>query len=120
MDDKHLKIFNAHQGKFGSQWLNVVFLPSVVEPRGLYRTDGKRPDAVTMIPWKMGKQLVLDATVVDSLAPSYLIQGFLWTPGTIATEAEARKIEKYSELIDNGYNFQPVALEVLHFRMREQ
>ena len=24
MDDKRWKIFNAHQGKFGSQWLNVV------------------------------------------------------------------------------------------------
>ena len=33
-------------------------------------------------------------------------------PGTTATEAEARKIEKYRELIDNGYIFPPVALEV--------
>ena len=24
LDDKRSKIFNAHQGKFGSQWLNVV------------------------------------------------------------------------------------------------
>ena len=24
MDDKRTKVFNAHQGKFGSQWLNVV------------------------------------------------------------------------------------------------
>ena len=24
MDDKRSKIFNAHEGKFGSQWLNVV------------------------------------------------------------------------------------------------
>ena len=122
MDDKRSKIFNVHQGKFGSQWLNVVpcknlglklddqqlrtsiglrlganicvaltchcgqrverdglhglsctksagrfsrratlgslirqtlgslDLPSVLEPRGLYRTDGKRPDGVTMVP----------------------------------------------------------------------
>ena len=28
------------------------------------------------------------------------------------TEAEARKIEKYRELMDNGYIFKPVALEV--------
>ena len=33
-------------------------------------------------------------------------------PGNTATEAEARKIEKYRELIDKGYIFQPVALEV--------
>ena len=36
----------------------------------------------------------------------------LCNPGTTATEAEARKIEKYRELIDNGYVFQPAALEV--------
>ena len=24
MDDKRSKVFNAHQGKFGSQWLNAV------------------------------------------------------------------------------------------------
>ena len=33
-------------------------------------------------------------------------------PGTTATEAEAHKIEKYRELIDNGYIFQPVVLEL--------
>ena len=130
MDDKRSKVFNAHQGMFGSQWLNVVLctnlglkfddqqlrisigwrlganicvahtchcgkrverdgllglpctksagpfprhptlnslrkqtlgsldLPSVLEPRGLYQTDGKRPDGVTMILWEMGEQLV--------------------------------------------------------------
>ena len=50
--------------------------------------------------------------VVDALAPSRLNQGSLCNPGTTATEAEARKIEKYRELIDNGYIFQRVALEV--------
>ena len=32
-------------------------------------------------------------------------QGSLCNTGTTATEAEARKIEKYRELIDNGYIF---------------
>ena len=182
MDDKRLKVFNAHQGNFRSQWLNVVpckelglqlddqqlrisidlrlganicvahtchcgkrverdslnglsctkshfschvtlnslikrkleplDLPSVVAPRGLYRTDGKRPDGVTMIPWEMGQQLMWDVMVVDALAPTRLNQGSLCNPGTSATEAEARKIENYRELIDSGYNFQPVALKV--------
>ena len=53
-----------------------------------------------------------DVTVVDALAPSRLNQGSLCNPGTTATEAEARKIEKNRELIENGYIFQPVALEV--------
>ena len=68
-----------------------------------------------MIPWKMGKQLVWDVTVVDALAPSPLNQGSLCNPGTTATEAEARKIEKYRELLNNGFIFQPVALEVQGF-----
>ena len=46
------------------------------------------------------------------LAPSRLNQGSLCNPGTTATEDEARKTEKYRELIDNGCIFQPVALEV--------
>ena len=50
--------------------------------------------------------------VVDALAPSRLSQGSSCNPGTTATEAEARKIEKHRELIDNEYIFRPVALEV--------
>ena len=65
-----------------------------------------------MIPWETGNQLVWDVTVVDALALSRLNQGSLCNPGTTATEAEARKIENYRELRDNGYIFQPVALEV--------
>ena len=54
------------------QTLGSLDLPSVLEPRGLFRTVGKRPDGVAMIPWEMGKQLVWDITVVDALAPSRL------------------------------------------------
>ena len=82
------------------QTLESLDLPSMLEPRGLYRTDGKRPDGVTMIPWEMGKQLVWDVTVVDALAPSRLNQGSLCNPGTSATENEARKIEKYVAVVD--------------------
>ena len=74
----------------------------MLEPRGLYRTDGKRPDGVTIIPWEMGKQLVWDVTVVDALAPSRLNHCSSCNPVTTAIEAEARKTEKYRELIDNG------------------
>ena len=84
----------------------------MLEPRGLYRTDVKRPDGVTMIPWEMGKQVLWDVTIVDALAPSRLNEGSLCRPGTTATEADTRRIEKYCELINNGYIFQQVALEV--------
>ena len=80
-------------------------MPSELEPRGLYRADGERPDGVTMIPWEIGKQLVLDITVVDVLATSRLNRGSSCNPGTTASEAGAREIEKYHELLDNGYLF---------------
>ena len=33
-------------------------------------------------------------------------------PGATATETEEGNVEKYRELIDNGYFFQPVVMEV--------
>ena len=63
----------------------------MLESRGLYRTDGKRPDGVTMIPCKMGKSLLWDVTAVDDLAPSRLNQCSKCNPGTTATEADVRK-----------------------------
>ena len=60
----------------------------------------------------MGKQLVSDVTVVDAVAPNRLNQGFLCNPGNTTTDAEAHKIEKYLEVIDNGNIFQPVVMEV--------
>ena len=59
--------------------MGILDLPSMLEQRGLYRTDGKRPGDVTMIPWEMVKQLVWDVTVVDALAPSRLNQIFYAT-----------------------------------------
>ena len=75
--------------------LGSLDLPPLLKPRGLYETDGKRPDSFTMFPWEMGKQLVWDVTVLDDLAPSRLNQGSFCNQGTTATKAEARKIEKY-------------------------
>ena len=64
------------------------------------------------LPWELDKQLMWDVTVVGALSPSRLDQGHLCNPGTTATEAEVRKIEQSCELIDNGYIFRPVALEI--------
>ena len=41
----------------GRTSLGSLDLPSKLELRGLCRTDCKRPDGVSMIPWEMGKQL---------------------------------------------------------------
>src|SRR6218665_2648646 len=50
--------------------LSNAGIPSIKEPPGLLRTDGRRPDGLTMIPWYAGRHLVWDATVVDTLASS--------------------------------------------------
>ena len=45
---------------------------AVKEPSGLSRTDGKRPDGVTLVPWKSGRCVTWDVTVTDTLAQSYV------------------------------------------------
>ncbi|KAJ4429682.1 hypothetical protein ANN_21883 [Periplaneta americana] len=45
---------------------------SLLEPPGISRADGKRPDGLTLIPWSRGKSLIWDSTCVDTLAPSHL------------------------------------------------
>ena len=47
-------------------------ISSRLEPSGLYRADGKRPDGVTLIPWSDGKFLVWDATCMDTFCDSHV------------------------------------------------
>jgi len=41
-------------------------------PSGLSRSDGKRPDGLTLIPWRAGRSLIYDVTVSCTTADSYL------------------------------------------------
>ena len=75
------------------QSLSFTHILSVLEPRHLYRTNQKRPDGLTLVPWAVGKQLLWDVTVVDSLAPCRINAGSVCNPSTAAVEAEERKIE---------------------------
>ena len=94
------------------QSLSSTHIPSVLEPQHLYRTDQKRPDGLTLVPWAVGKQLLWDVTVVDSLAPCRINVGSVCNPGMAAAEAEERKIDKYKDLVKDGYLFQPLAFEI--------
>src|SRR5688572_6421111 len=85
--------------------------PATKEPQGLLRSDGKRPDGITLIPWRAGRGLVWDATVVDTLAPSYLAASAT-RAGAAAGLAEDRKNQKYSALLDT-HIFIPIAMETL-------
>jgi hypothetical protein len=86
-------------------------LPSTKEPSGLFRTDGKRPDGLTNVPWQSGKTAVWDVTIADTLADSYLSS----TSDTAAAAAELaanRKEDKYAGL-STTHVFLPLAFESL-------
>jgi hypothetical protein len=84
-------------------------VPASKEPVGLLRSDGKRPDGVTLIPWESGKCLTWDVTVTDTLAASNLSHSSL-TAGSACEIAAEKKGAKYVELTAM-YSFVPVAFE---------
>ena len=73
-----------------------------------------RPDGLTLVPWAVGKQLLWYVMIVDSLAPCRINAGSVCNPGTAAPEAEEQKNDKYKDLVDDGYLFQPLASEIQH------
>ena len=83
--------------------------PSTLEPIGLDRGDGKRPDGITFFPFEKGKCLVWDATCTDTFSPGRLNSSAI-SPGSAAKAAENLKLSKYSSLIDRYY-FVPFAVE---------
>lgn len=89
--------------------LASAVVPSVLEPVGLDRGDGKRPDGLTSFTWRNGKCLIWDVTCVDTMAVSY-IAGTSDTAGSAADEAERRKTVKYQRLMDH-YHFSPLGFE---------
>ena len=89
--------------------LAAADIPSVLEPVGLCRSDGKRADGVTIIPWKRGRALAWDVTCWDTFAPSYTSHSSSGA-GTVANLAEARKMAIYSNL-NQTHHFVPIGFE---------
>ena len=75
------------------------------------RTDRKRPDGVTVLPFERGLPLAWDATVRHTSAPSYLHLTSV-SAGAAAASAEASKDKKYAALAGRAL-FVPVGLETL-------
>ena len=96
--------------------MDCAKVPSHLEPTGLYRSDGKRPDGATIVPWKQGKILVWDATCPDTLAPSHSLLA-IREAGAVAADAEFKKRQKYAHL-DSSHFFVPVAVETLGVEAR--
>ena len=72
-------------------------IPSALKPVGLCRSDGKRPDGVTITPWQAGRTLVWDVTCPDTYAVSHVVLATR-EAGAVATSAEVKKSNKYEEL----------------------
>ncbi|XP_069358665.1 uncharacterized protein [Maniola hyperantus] len=91
--------------------LATASVPAQLEPSGLFRDDGKRPDGMTIVPWSMGRALVWDATCVDTLAASHL-SGTCQKAAAAAESAQELKRRKYS-VISKDYVFAALAFETL-------
>ena len=74
-----------------------------------YRTDGKRPDGVTVIPWSKRKCLTRDVTVPDTFATSH-INDTSSKAGAAADKAFTSKIAKYTNF-SQSHIFMPIVVE---------
>ena len=84
-------------------------IPSVLEPTGLSRGDGKRPDDMTLIPWHGGKECHLGRH--DHRYHHRLLSTPLGGMCMQCMEgAASRKKIKYTAL-DHSYTFIPLAFE---------
>ncbi|XP_037034393.1 uncharacterized protein LOC119073191 [Bradysia coprophila] len=86
-------------------------IPALLEPTGCNRSDGKKPDGLTLVPWQNGKPLVWDFTCADTLAPSY-VKGNSRTAGFAARTREAYKLRLYRNLTPT-YHVVPICIETL-------
>jgi len=87
--------------------LSSAEIPNRLEPRGLARDDGKRPDGVTSMSWKNGRCLIWDVACPDTPPARYLYKA-VTSPGVVATEAEKRKRQKYSSVDDSTHIFKQI------------
>jgi len=71
--------------------LSKAGYPSIKEPQGHLRADGKRPDGLTLTSWKDGRCATWDVTVTDTVAASYLSAT---CAGSAAETAAKRKEDK--------------------------
>ena len=88
-----------------------VKIASVKEPVGLSRADGKRPDYLTLVPWQVGKNLVWDVKVTDTLTNFYLTSTTI-IAGNAVDLVVSRKKDKYVDMATT-YIFIPLAFETL-------
>ena len=86
-------------------------VPASKEPTGLFLNDEKRPDGMTLVPWKMGRCVTWDVTCPDTLAISHRpITAF--ASGAASERAAMLKHIKYQSN-KAVHDFVPIAVETL-------
>jgi hypothetical protein len=90
--------------------LSSAEIPCRLEPRGIARDDGKRPDGVSTVPLHNGRCVVWDVTCPDTLAKSYVDKAVTGS-GVVASLAESKKRQKYNNIDQHVYFFQPISVE---------
>ena len=91
-----------------SRSLASAGVPVFKEPSGLSRSDGKRPDGLTLIPWR-GQVSHMECDSVLHTADSYLEASYR-EAGAVAELAASDKVVKYAGLSSQG-EFVPFAVE---------
>ena len=89
--------------------LRSAEVPSILEPVGVDRGDGKRPDGITVFPFSNGRSLSWNAACTDTYADTHIYSSAV-SVGHAARVAEERKRWKY-EALGTCYRFEPVAVE---------
>ena len=84
-------------------------IPAAKEPPGPLRSDNKRPDGVTLIPWKQGKCLAWDVGMPDTYAQSHL-PTTATNVGHAADKSADFKTQKYQSILQT-HLFTPIAIE---------
>ena len=89
--------------------LKSAGISAMLEPNGLNRGDGKRPDGITLFAFSEGKSLCWDATCVNTFAESAVNEAAI-NVGSAAAKAENAKRTKYPVLVRER-RFEPIAIE---------
>ena len=90
-------------------FLSTAHIPSCRETTGIYHSDGKSPDSISLVPWKQGKVLVWVATCPDTFAPSHLPSAAM-SSSAVAQQAGQAKRATCAHL-DASHHFVLVAVE---------
>ena len=78
--------------------LASIDIPVILEPPGLFRSDGKHVDGVTIVHWKSGRALAWDVTCSDIFAPTYVS---LVSPGAGKVVNLAKTMQEEASVLRN-------------------